>query len=535
MGQFDQLAGLAGLGQGLAQGTNTALAFYAQMREQNQRFRLGMNRLALGVKQLEEERRQADLTHRRFYDGLRHQDLMQTRDIKARRRLQEMIHDFQFDQQTREFTFRHDEAILGHERALEIQQMLNDARIREAKIRVAPEHRRNQLVERAQDIGLVEDLTTSAQQFITTQLMTPDGKLSTESAEMRARLAGFVDNNGVGNVAAYMQSLHEEWSAGMRSRYGETDIPLPSFTEWQGLAHGVVLGDARGQKVFVDGMTNKFMEAVALNPMQQGGEIFYHAMSSDATLQFDADENGDLVPATDKTNAVVSVIGEMNNNYPKGNVSSQTIESWTAQSLMALYEQTGMAMVDIGDVKQNVSKEDRAMFEILFRDQTGMDFPMNLSGYSKSTLDATETLIKNSGSIYGRDVSSVGDMPEGTSASAARTLGTVQSRVAGSVVQSRQAFADAQHRGDLTGMMSEFAASSAEYTNTLRELEEMGMADRPAIKAQMTEWLSLLESMSISYTDTQKSFTGPGAGESAARAMESRYGVSGTTGAISEE
>lgn len=507
VGKLEGMAGLSGLGQGLSQGTSQMLEYSAIMRDQNIKFKLGMLNASLGLKRLAEESRQANMQQQRFYDGLKHKDLMQTRDIKARRRLQELVEDEKLRRQGMEFRFRHTESILAHDRAMEQQQVINESRERVAKTQAAPAHGRNRLMRRAQDFGLVEDIGKEAQRFVTTQLMTQDGKLSPESAESRALASGFVDNDGRGNVSAYMQSLHEEFIAGQRSKYKDQAIPVPSFSEWQGLAHGVVLGDARGQQVFMQGLANDFTKNMMFNPAEEGGEIFFHSMSSDAAIQFDADAKGDIVPANESTQAVVSVIADIDAQYPTGPVSTQTVESWATNSLASIAEQTGMVLTDMGSAKRNVTKQDIAMFEILYRNQTGRDFPVNLSGYSNNVIEATEALINNSGQIFGRDVGAVGDLPPGTSSATARSMGTVNSRVAGSVVQSRQSFANFQQRGDLNGMFSELSASSNEYRNTLEEVERLGIGDQPSIKGSLTQWALLLEGMTQVYSQQQQAFT----------------------------
>jgi len=494
---------LGGLGQGLAAGTSQMLQAGLTVRDQNMKMKLGVAQLTVQMKRLAEERRQANLTHRRFYDGLKHDDLKQTRDHAANKRLRQMADDAAMNRQKDQQTFMSEEAVVAHTRAMEVVEAEGIVRLGVAQTTAAPRHRANELVQRQQDFDLIPQLQGEASVFINQMAMGPDGMVTPESFERRAAENGFLLANGQGDPAAYSMALYEEFNAGVRGTYGP-DTPAGSPASWQGAVHGAVLADAAGTAAHVKAMELEYQKTFLVLPAQQAAEATLYSFSGEAKFPMTMDAAGDVYYDGGNATELDAVLGEYGKKLAEISVSptgsaadGMTVESWFKDFSLALGVQTGLNITDLGpDQRRNMKKQDLLAFEGYFKNVTGMKFPTPLSGYGDRTDHIYSSMMKNSSGLVSSGADGAGDLPAGTSVRDQRQFGTFATRTNGAIADSRIAFSRAAKVGDMKGMFEEISYSTRQYKKTLEQMDQFpSFANGPSIKGSMEEWATMLDTM----------------------------------------
>lgn len=495
---LEALSGAAGAAEGLSEGTSQMLQYQAMLRDQDIKFKTSMHRISLGMKQLNEHARQSDMAQARFYDGLNHKSLLQTRDIKVRKQLQALRDEAALARQNDQQAFLGAAATTAHGRNLELTREQHEANKELQKLRNGPAYARIALQQKQQDFIVSQELTQQANEFITNAAMDANGKLSRDTFQDKAYSLGYIDaETNRGNSARYAQELYNEFSASMRNIHGD-DVSIPDSPIFSSLIRGVVNGDARGQKEWMDGVANKLASNFLQLPAQHATSIVNNAMNPDSSIPMMISANGDLVSGGRKTDEWVAYIQsqtESFNNAKRGGGAS--MENWVATFDKGLEDSMGQILGVAPGNRSNMTAEDRAMFQIAFEKITGSEFPLNVSGMSPETMGLTKSLIQNSSGIPDT-VDGAGDVVSGTTRRQARDFSSIQQRTIGSITSSRENFSDAWKRGDQSGMFREYATSTEELKNTIEEIDRMpeGFANSAMIKASLEDWRVLLDNMS---------------------------------------
>jgi len=527
-GELPGLGALAGLGQGLSAGTSQMLQFGLTIREQNMKIRLGAAQLGVQLKRLAHDKNESTRLQQRYYDGLRHNDLMKSRDIRARRRIQEMADEAAMVRQKNTQAFTHEENILIHGRAMEQQDIVNKSREKVAGIQAHPRNVANELVRRAQDFDTITPITQRATQMITNYATDPDtGEISQAAFQKMARELGFLTPEGEGNSAALAAQLHSEIVAANKATFGE-DAPQISFFDTQGLIHGVLKGDTRGFKKWSDGITRGYVQNLMVLPARHAQDTVLHATNGSSAIPFRFTDTGDLVldgASAEAMNEVIAASTE-SGKFPTGPVSDMTMDKWIVDFNQSWLEATGMDLGAAGK-RSDYTPEELTMFEVLFKAKAGMPFPVPVSGRPTNEVDLVESMVRNSQGLQGA-IDQVGDIPGGTTRKQARLFGSMQSRIIGSQLSTRERFSDAMNAGDFHGMANELQSSTAEYESALETAQKLGnISSNKAMEASLADWRELLDSMSRGLTtfgeirdaDIAKGTT------AGIQELEARYGV----------
>lgn len=196
-GNLAYLGALGGIGAGFERAMDKTREAALTIRDQNMRWKLGIGNLMLGIKNLEEERRQADLRNKQFYDGLKHEDILNIRGHKANIALRRLGYDYdlklQKDQQ--EFTSKWNAANMVHD--TEMTELREEAATKRARIQVAPDHRRVTLAERQFRDEQQKDHRGWAMDAVGSMLTPADGSAPSPENVLREamRLYGTADSN----------------------------------------------------------------------------------------------------------------------------------------------------------------------------------------------------------------------------------------------------------------------------------------------------------------------------------------------------
>ena len=368
--QLGALGSLAGLGKGLATGTQNAMNWDLTLREQKQKYNLSMKQLALGVKQLNEQMRQADQLNQRFYDGLKHDDLKQVRNHKAAQRLQIMADDAQMTRDDRRMTFEGEQNIINQEAMMARQKESNKpqyARLREDK--------------RMNNVALLEKKQAAARKFIMENSSDPnDGPLSPATVDLQAERLGF------GTPQEYTESLWLRFEAEDEATYKGLNAPKYSREAFENEFVGTVTANPRYQALATQKLQMGAMEAAMTKPAALASSAVLDATGGGGKLPLVRTATGDHYlggaygPVIDKS------IDEMMKHYPT-NDKGMPIEAWLSK-LDSTILQMSEGAVDIGinnEHRGTLSNNERAAFEYYFEERTDVRFPISLSGFNDDT------------------------------------------------------------------------------------------------------------------------------------------------------
>ena len=493
------LGGLAGLGKGLAAGAQMTLNHSLAIREQNMKLRISSAQIGLGLKQLSQQIREKDAQNERFYDGLKHEDLMKTKDNRARRRLQRMVSSAALERQSRDQTFGHEEAILMGERNIELTNIRGETSRSVARTQVAPRHRANELVERGQDFAIVPKLMQKGTQFITDNVSDDNGRIDIGTMAAKAKALGFVDEKGEGNVMEYAGQLYAEFTSSNTHEFGE-DAPQISFSDFHAMIFGVVKGDAIAKKQVVDSMALKVVEQHLVLPAQQGANLIQHSMSGQAKVPMALTAKGDLELTGSRSKDIKDVVTHMGKALKTVEAGTLSIESWYTSFKSKLETEAGLRLETTPKGASNMTDYDRGMLQLYFEDVTGRPAPFAFSNLNENTLTHARTMIGNSSNLMSPNLSDVGDVPAGTSVTDVRGAGSFQSKVAGSQAGSRERFSSAMNDGDSSAMANEMQNAREEYAGLIQTLEAMPPVTRnKATMAHLESYRVLLDHMSMTF------------------------------------
>ncbi len=497
------LGGLAGLGQGLAAGANMALNHGLAIREQNMKLRISSAQIGLGLKKLAQEIREKDAQHKRFYDGLRHEDLMRTRDNKARKQLQQMVNDHDLEKQGIRLDWQTEENEIAGAREEELALLRSDTQKTVANIQAVAPRRRNELLEQSQRWAQVPVTMSKAKAYLISNLETEDGELSPATVEARAKELGFVDATGRGNSQLYMAQLHEEFAAATKMELG-SDAPPVSFSNFMGIAHGVVKGDQRAIKIAMDDMTVQTMRDTWSSGSKQAKNLINVGLDGYSKVPFQLTADGDFQLTGPDAIAMERIANEYSEKYKQvKNGTSGTVEEFMGSLNEALFEATDgrMQMFGMeGAPKGNMSPDELFLFQQYWEhpESGRAPMPFNIHPYPDDTSAKFNMMLNQSDQMLGTDPSIVGDLPAGTTGMDVRSTGTFQTKVTGAIVGARQAYARHMQAGDIVGMQQEQEAAKEEYDSLVLQVTKMPAAARnETTMAMLDQYRQLLDNMTI--------------------------------------
>lgn len=260
---FAAMGTAAGIGQGLAGAGKSIKDTYMERRRQDQMFFLGIQKLMLQVKSLDEEKRQADHLQRRFYDGLEAQDLRQIRDYKVRRSLEETKHNLLSNRM-----------VTDHQFAMERIREQGDISKAVAATQAAVGHGRNANERRRIKLQQAEAMDKWASRFASSKLIHKDGPRAGQMMsdnELQSHAWGVA---GIaGGADGLKQAWYEEFKREMLTQHGKK-APIPTFQAFDALLKLHQTGDIRKQAEWRQGVENQAFTDVYAAPTEAAADIY---------------------------------------------------------------------------------------------------------------------------------------------------------------------------------------------------------------------------------------------------------------------
>jgi len=452
-GSLANLGALGGIGAGFERGMSKTQESVFQIREQNIRWRLGIGNLTLGVKRLEEARRQADLQNKQYYDGLRQADLLNIRNVKATRALEMLRNDHELERLNKEQEFTADQNVMERIHARKITEMTEAGALARQRVAITPGvmNARIRADERTDRVAAEADVRT--REFIASKLTTSDGTPPSGQAFHELALRTFPGMR----PSEAKQLLIQQWQAELSSVYANRypDITPPSVEAIQALSEWEMTGDARANAAYTSEMGRQSVVERAQVRSRQTVQVqsqISEGGSASVPLVYDM-KTGKYALIGAQGEAIRDVFEIANDDYP---VNGQGIEAWTT-NLVTMLGQVGIVLGENG----NLSPVEMAMLDVAFKAQTGREIQLGPIG-----IEATRNVT---GLMGATSAAPVVGFPEGTTPEQAAQYPAVLSGYEQLRTEIQEEFARLTAANASPLVISEFLAG---YSGKLEDLIE---------------------------------------------------------------
>jgi len=377
---FASMGSMAGVGQGLQDAGKASLENYTEIRRQDQMFQLGMQQVMVQMQRLQEEQRQADMIHKRFYRTLEAQDLSQIRDQKQRVALENLKNTFQIEKEDRlrEFTTSFAETEFG--RKQELANERNKTQRTVAWLQAEPARMRA-------NMALAGEIDKRAFGEISNLLLIPDGQNAGEymndtQLEMHARDRGQSSEQ-------YKRFAYDRFRQSVIDQYGK-DAPVPNFDGFNSYIRSMQTGDVREYTKYVENLERQAIEnVVKANVMETTGMTSVAGGGSDnVPLAFDHDKGVLNFSDTESGNLLDTWMKNVIADWRTGvgdNGTQNDVKAWRARANQAF-----MAISPNGVNLNGLDGPEKAVLDIVFNQESGLegeDINLGLSNKNNNVLN----------------------------------------------------------------------------------------------------------------------------------------------------
>ena len=467
----------AGIGSGVGAAGEKSLDTWKEVRRQDQIFFLTMKQIAVNLKKLDEDARQADMLNKRFYEGLNHQSLQNIRDRQGRRQLERLRSNLRSREGREQFEQARELADIKFQYDKDLADIRGKYQV--SAQRAGASGQRDQAYQRGRELDFkrAETVGKAAGEWMNNVLIDEDGKIMS-----KADVVDLAKSRGYSGALAFYQAQHELFTRSMQDQYG-SDVQTPNLNQFINLAGGVINRDSRANHKVQADLRNK----AAAAQIESVEGIASHANSAirhgtddlpfrwnpvDNQLHFRSSDTGGAL--TSWVDHVIASGREINQN------DAQQRRTWLKNANDKFREITGTNLNEL-DPGESIALD--MMFNDVSTATGGNVLDLDLSRLtSMRKRDVWDSIRR---SQEGPAVSlSGGSTPSATSAQM-RATGSAVGQVYGDMWSNTADYADAKTSNDTTGMVDAYARAR-DQMETLKENKGAFISDSQYDTAKAT-------------------------------------------------